>query len=161
MHLVEEQWSLAYEDFFEAFKSYDEAGNSKKVSMAFALMSLRAILSFDRGSNVSGHLPEVSGAGKHADEVLGGPLRCPGSMCWQQKRKMSLAPPSVFMGVMNRACTKACWRLTLQSKPYKNDPQLLAMTNLVGYVLPWCPHQLAPRPSHASQRLPSQGYPGV
>ena len=41
MHLVEEQWSLAYEDFFEAFKSYDEAGNSKKVSMA--LLSCRSV----------------------------------------------------------------------------------------------------------------------
>ena len=29
--MVEEKWSSAYEDFFEAFKSYDEAGNSKKV----------------------------------------------------------------------------------------------------------------------------------
>ena len=32
MHLVEEKWNKAYEDFFEAFKSYDEAGNAKKVS---------------------------------------------------------------------------------------------------------------------------------
>eukprot|EP00730_Choanoeca_flexa_P017504 TRINITY_DN8442_c0_g1_i2.p2 TRINITY_DN8442_c0_g1~~TRINITY_DN8442_c0_g1_i2.p2 ORF type:complete len:447 (+),score=129.64 TRINITY_DN8442_c0_g1_i2:30-1370(+) len=32
MHLREEQWQDAYQDFFEAFKNYDESGSAKKVT---------------------------------------------------------------------------------------------------------------------------------
>eukprot|EP00049_Salpingoeca_infusionum_P022759 m.8636 g.8636 ORF g.8636 m.8636 type:complete len:450 (+) comp5381_c0_seq1:155-1504(+) len=32
MHLEEEMWEAAYEDFFEAFRSYDESGSSKKIA---------------------------------------------------------------------------------------------------------------------------------
>ena len=69
MHLVEEQWSLAYEDFFEAFKSYDEAGNSKKVWSHSALCS-----------NTVDYLPEIPRTGQYADEVKRGPFRRSGGM---------------------------------------------------------------------------------
>ena len=32
MHMAEHKWDDAYTDFFEAFKSYDEAGNKRRVS---------------------------------------------------------------------------------------------------------------------------------
>eukprot|EP00050_Salpingoeca_kvevrii_P018751 m.78007 g.78007 ORF g.78007 m.78007 type:complete len:495 (-) comp8152_c2_seq3:1481-2965(-) len=73
MHLIEEQWGKAYEDFFEAFKNYDESGSPKKINclkyLVLANMLMRsAVDPFD----------------------------------------------------------------AQESKPYKNDPQIQAMTNLVG-----------------------------
>ena len=32
MHLAEELWSEAYQDFFEAFKNYDEAGHPRRLN---------------------------------------------------------------------------------------------------------------------------------
>lgn len=32
MHLAEESWQAAYEDFFEAFKNYDESGSARRIS---------------------------------------------------------------------------------------------------------------------------------
>ena len=32
MHLAEEQWKEAYQDFFEAFKNYDESGSPRRIS---------------------------------------------------------------------------------------------------------------------------------
>ena len=32
MHMTEHKWEAAYTDFFEAFKSYDEAGNRRRIS---------------------------------------------------------------------------------------------------------------------------------
>eukprot|EP00053_Salpingoeca_punica_P009737 m.87658 g.87658 ORF g.87658 m.87658 type:complete len:443 (+) comp15138_c0_seq2:104-1432(+) len=72
MHLVQQEWEHAYQDFFEAFKSYDESGSPKKISclkyLVLANMLMRSgVDPFD----------------------------------------------------------------AQESKPYKNDPEVLAMTNLV------------------------------
>lgn len=32
MHLAEESWHAAYEDFFEAFKNYDESGSPRRIN---------------------------------------------------------------------------------------------------------------------------------
>ena len=32
MHLREESWQSAYEDFFEAFKNYDESGSPQRIN---------------------------------------------------------------------------------------------------------------------------------
>ena len=32
MHLSEESWQAAYEDFFEAFKNYDESGSPRRIN---------------------------------------------------------------------------------------------------------------------------------
>jgi COP9 signalosome complex subunit 2 len=72
MHLVQQEWEPAYQDFFEAFKSYDESGSPKKISclkyLVLANMLMRSgVDPFD----------------------------------------------------------------AQESKPYKNDPEIVAMTNLV------------------------------
>ncbi|EGD83373.1 COP9 signalosome complex subunit 2 [Salpingoeca rosetta] len=73
MHLDEQQWSQAYEDFFEAFKSYDESGSDKKISCLKYLVLANMLMK----SNVDPFDAQ-------------------------------------------------------ESKPYKNDPQIVAMTDLVG-----------------------------
>jgi COP9 signalosome complex subunit 2 len=32
MHMSEKEWSKAQSDFFESFKSYDEAGSSRRIA---------------------------------------------------------------------------------------------------------------------------------
>ena len=72
MHLGEEQWELAYEDFFEAFKNYDESGSSKKITCLKYLVLANMLM-------------------------------------------RSTVDPFEAQ----------------ESKPYRNDPQIVAMTNLV------------------------------
>lgn len=72
MHLVEEQWAKAYEDFFEAFKNYDESGSAKKVTCLKYLVLANMLMK----SNVDPFDAQ-------------------------------------------------------ESKPYKNDPQIIALTDLV------------------------------
>eukprot|EP00042_Codosiga_hollandica_P049293 m.570068 g.570068 ORF g.570068 m.570068 type:complete len:443 (-) comp57848_c0_seq4:160-1488(-) len=72
MHLREEQWGKAYQDFFEAFKNYDESGSSKKITCLKYLVLANMLM------------------------------------------KSTVDPFEAQ-----------------ESKPYRNDPQILALTNLV------------------------------
>ncbi|EDQ90741.1 uncharacterized protein MONBRDRAFT_16111 [Monosiga brevicollis MX1] len=47
MHLREELWTRAYEDFFEAFKSYDESGSPKKITCLKYLVLANMLMKSD------------------------------------------------------------------------------------------------------------------
>ena len=41
MHMAERQWTKAATDFFEAFKSYDEAGQARRVPVSKSTLYLQ------------------------------------------------------------------------------------------------------------------------
>uniref|UniRef100_M1C2R1 COP9 signalosome complex subunit 2 n=1 Tax=Solanum tuberosum TaxID=4113 RepID=M1C2R1_SOLTU len=111
MHMAERKWAEAATDFFEAFKNYDEAGNHRRIQCL----------------NVP-HVPLDVGFVKYdAVRLEGSSTRC-----------RFLVQPVYAPLVM--------WYLVLanmlmesevnpfdgqEAKPYKNDPEILAMTNLI------------------------------
>lgn len=72
MHMYEEQWEKAHEDFFEAFKSYDEAGSPRRIQCLKYLVLANML----KGSDIDPFTAQ-------------------------------------------------------ETKPYKSDPEIVAMTNLV------------------------------
>lgn len=66
MHLGEEQWALAYQDFFEAFKSYDESGSPKKLNCLKYLVLANMLMKSDVDPFDA---PEVSSFPVHTSEV--------------------------------------------------------------------------------------------
>jgi COP9 signalosome complex subunit 2 len=96
MHLGQEQWQQAYQDFFEAFKSYDESGSLKKLQCLKYLVLANMLMKSDVDPF-------------EAQEVF---------CCCRR----SLVGVSLF---------RVRFPFPVQSKPYKNDPEILAMTSLV------------------------------
>ena len=47
MHMTEHKWEAAYTDFFEAFKSYDEAGNRRRISCLKYLVLANMLMNSD------------------------------------------------------------------------------------------------------------------
>ena len=91
MHLREGEFSRAHTDFFEAFKNYDESGSPRleqsHTSHALSFSPPPFTFSFPLPSyNITPSpnfpplplqatgLPQVPGAGQHADEVRNQPL---------------------------------------------------------------------------------------
>ncbi|PPS09972.1 hypothetical protein GOBAR_AA10675 [Gossypium barbadense] len=106
MHMAERQWAEAATDFFEAFKNYDEAGNQRLFHI-FCLMhdspfSFIGSRIFDMG----------------AEALLAywfNPIIALGYLVLANMLMESEVNP--FDGQ--------------EAKPYKNDPEILAMTNLI------------------------------
>ena len=86
MHMAQREWELARNDFFEAFKNYDEAGVQRRVQCLKYLVLANMLMNSDINPFDS-----------------------------------------------------------QEAKPYKNDPEILAMTNLVSACAP-PPHILRARP---------------
>lgn len=100
MHMAEHKWEHAYTDFFEAFKSYDEAGNQRRIQCLKYLVHMRRTIQRLTTPYFSGvMLTDFNGL----RQVLANMLA-----------KKDLDPFNAQ-----------------EAKPYKNDPEVVAMTKLV------------------------------
>jgi len=106
MHMRERAWEDAATDFFEAFKSYDEAGSARRCGVGRSFEVLRragkgpragaaagqgrGVLRARSGQGANGcpcaqrGVPQVPGAGQHADGERGGPIRRAGGQAVSQ-----------------------------------------------------------------------------
>ncbi|KAG6762085.1 hypothetical protein POTOM_032570 [Populus tomentosa] len=101
MHMAERQWAEAATDFFEAFKNYDEAGNQRRIQCLKYSIT-----------------DEISAWMRTADAILSS-----NDLIIIFDRYLVLANMLMESEVNPFDGQEA--------KPYKNDPEILAMTNLI------------------------------
>ena len=115
MHLREGEFEKAHTDFFEAFKNYDESGSPRRTTCLKYLVLANMLMK-------SGINPFDS------QEVC---LRKWSRLLWLQERN------NLAMYIISFLVSGWCHKINislffcLKAKPYKNDPEILAMTNLV------------------------------
>lgn len=128
MHLGEEQWDRAYEDFFEAFKNYDESGSAKKITCLKCVSRLPLRRGQQCGCGGEWFIKGRRNARLHC--AVSSPL-----LLSVFASRVPDRPWLRYLVLANMLMKSKVDPFDAQeSKPYRNDPQILAMTNLVRCV---------------------------
>lgn len=136
MHMAERQWAEAATDFFEAFKNYDEAGNPRRIQcLKYLFIKLQQLfltivhsyISFRTLWYLSTNIIFFC-----ALDILSLPI------CWWNLKWILLMDKRPSRKPIDDPCINLVVVAWFALHPensnacrYKNDPEILAMTNLI------------------------------
>lgn len=137
MHMAERQWAEAATDFFEAFKNYDEAGNPRRIQCLKYLYSfklkqfLTLVHRYISFRTLCDTYQQIFFCFFFcALDILSLPI------CWWNLKWILLMDKRPSRKTSDDPCINlVAWfslhHENLNACRYKNDPEILAMTNLI------------------------------